>query len=230
MAGKISKWESELWSYICSGDGEHCPLHDHCQTRQSGRLCVDDCKEKLSQLLESGNQFNADAYDFIEPLKYEEMGVVFQLVEKLAQKKLKRGGVCCPPVPTELIALANGQHPIEIHTLPLKAYHGAIWRLKDKWVIQLQHGGTSATDRFTLFHETFHILAHCGTTPVFRKRGVRRGSFNELLADYFAICVLLPKEWVKEKWAEVKDVGMMAKIFGVPKLAIRLRLRQLGLI
>jgi len=51
-----------------------------------------------------------------------------------------------------------------------------------------------------------------------------------MLADYFAICVLMPREWVKEKWAEVKDVGTMAKMFDAPKVAMGLRLKCLHLI
>jgi len=45
---------------------------------------------------------------------------------------------------------------------------------------------------------------------VFRKRGTKEGSFNELLADYFATCILMPKEWVTEKWAEVKDLDRVS--------------------
>jgi hypothetical protein len=40
----------------------------------------------------------------------------------------------------------------------------------------------------------------------------------------------MPREWVVEKWAEVKDLGRMAEIFVVPKSAMCIRLRQLGLI
>jgi len=40
----------------------------------------------------------------------------------------------------------------------------------------------------------------------------------------------MPREWVKEKWAEVKDLDRMAEIFDVPKVAMALRLRQLDLI
>ncbi|GAG36112.1 unnamed protein product [marine sediment metagenome] len=56
-----------------------------------------------------------------------------------------------------------------------------------------------------------------------------QGSFNELLADYFAVCILMPREWVKEKWAEVKDLDKMAEIFDVPKSAMCIRLKRLGL-
>jgi len=40
----------------------------------------------------------------------------------------------------------------------------------------------------------------------------------------------MPREWVEEKWAEVKDLDRMAKIFAVPKSAMCIKLRQLGLI
>ena len=152
------------------------------------------------------------------------------MVEMLAQKLLKKGGVYCPPVPTKLIRLVDEQRPVEVRLVPLKAHHGAIWRLREGWIIQLKDDATPASKRFTLFHECFHILAHHRTTPVFRKRGAIQGSFNELLADYFAIYILLPREWVKEKWAEVKDLDRMAKIFDVPKPAMCIRLRDMGLV
>ena len=125
--------------------------------------------------------------------------------------------------------MADEQHPGELRVLPLRTHHGAIWHLKEGWVIQLNDGETSADNRFTLFHEAFHILAHCSTTPVFRKRGAIQGSFNELLADAFAASILAPTEWVKEKWAEVRDLDRMAKIFDVPKPVMCVRLKYLGL-
>jgi hypothetical protein len=60
---------------------------------------------------------------------------------------------------------------------------------------------------------------------IFRKRGSVVGSFNELLADYFALCILMSRDW-----AEVKDLDRMAEIFAVPKPAMCIRLRQLSLI
>jgi len=40
----------------------------------------------------------------------------------------------------------------------------------------------------------------------------------------------MPREWVKGKWAEVKDLDGMAEIFNVPKPAMALRFRQPGLV
>jgi len=228
MVGKTPKWESELWSYVGSGDGMRCPLHSHCHVRQKGGWCSDDNKERLNHLVDE-RQFNPHSYNFIES-EATGRGRLSQLVEMLAQKCLERGRVRYPPVPTELVSQADKQHTIEVRLLPLKVYHGAIWHQKDRWIIQLKNDTASATKRFTLFHEAFHILAHCKTTPVFRKRGAIAGSFYELLADYFAACILMPREWVAEKWAEVEDLDRMAEIFDVPKSAMCIRLKRLGLI
>jgi len=228
MVGKIPRWESELWSYISSGDGMCCPLRSHCQARKEYGWCPDKNIEHINQLLDN-RQCNLRSCDFVGS-EDGRLGRVFQLVELLARKYLKMGKIRCTPVPTGLVALADEQHTIETRLLPLKAHHGAIWYLREGWVIQLKGDDTSASKRFTLFHEVFHILAHCQTTPVFRKRGTIQGSFNELLADYFAACILMPREWVKEKWAEVKNLDRMAEIFDVPKPAMCIRLRQLGLV
>ena len=227
MAGKILEWEAELWSYVGNGDGEHCPLYNRCQSRLRGGWCCDEHKEQISQLLDKG-RCTLHSCDFIKS-QGGKPGRLFQLVELMAQKYLEMGEVHCPPVPTVLIGLIDPRGATEVHQLPLKAYHGAIWHPKEGWIIQLRAEDTSATKRFTVFHEAFHILAHCRTSPVFRKRGVVQGSFNELLADHFALSILMPRHWVKEKWAEVKHLNRMVEIFDVPKPAMCIRLRQLGL-
>lgn len=127
-------------------------------------------------------------------------GRIFQLVEALANKYIRKARLSQPPVVTELIEQFDISPAIEIHPLPLKAYHGAVWRLEDEWVVQLNSEDKPARQRITLFHEVFHILAHRRATPVFRKPGIKEGLFNEMLADYFAGCILMPKEWVRDKW------------------------------
>ena len=231
MGGKSPSWESELWSYISSGDGMRCPLYGQCQTRRGNSFCAEDNQEGLRQLLDSDHQFDPGDYGFI---KFRG-GVTYRLamlIERLAQRQLKKGKIRDPPVPAELIMLADGQHPIEVRFLSLKACHAATWRLGDRWVIQLESKCSSARNRFNLFHEAFHILAHCNSVdpPVFNRRGTRRGSFNELLADYFAICILMPKEWVKGKWAEFGELDKMAGTFEVPPSTMWFRLRELDLV
>jgi len=190
--------------------------------------CPDEYRERLNQLLDE-RQFSFRSYDFIDS---EADGIcrLCQLVERLAEAYLEMGRIRCPPVSTKLVKVFDPENPVEIRQLKLKAYHGAIWSQQDGWVIQVKDSDAAPTVRFTIFHEAFHILAHCRTTPVFRKRGSVVGSFNELLADYFAFCILMPREWVAEKWAEVRNLERMAEIFVVPKSAMCIRLRQMGLI
>lgn len=227
---KIPKWETELWSYVSSGNGMHCPRYGYCQVRKRRGWCPSEDRQHLNQLRDE-TQFNPHSLDFvISQSGGGGLGRLFQLVEMLAQRYLRMGKVRYPPVPTGLIKIFDQQHTIEVRQLPLKVHHSAIWYHKDRWVIQLREGDSSATKRFTLFHEAFHILAHCRTTPVFSKIGSMIGSFNELLADEFASRILMPREWVVENWTKVRDLDSMAEIFDVPKPAMCLRLRQLGLI
>lgn len=225
MAGKTPRWESELWHILSTGDGMHCPLYDRCHIRQRSSWCLDDNREDVNWLLDTGFPTNS-SFDFIESgACYGE----FKTVEMLAERYLREGGIVSPPVPAELIMQADKQHPIEIRLVPVKTCHGAIWRLKNIWVIQLKEDDTPNMRRFTLFHEAFHILAHRNTAPVFKKRGAEVGAFNELLADFFAVCVLMPKEWVKERWTEVHELDQMVGIFGAPKSAMYMRLKRLAL-
>jgi len=233
MEKGIPSWESELWSYMSTGDGEHCPIYDHCRVRQRGGWCLSDKKEGLdimSRFIDDDgfalNSHESISFDF----RCAMAGRLFRLAGMLADTYLKRAKVQGPPVPEDIISLADDNRPIEVRLLPLKAHHGAIWRLSDSWVIQLKNDDTPARQRFTLFHEVFHILAYCRASPVFRKAGVREGSFNEALADHFAGHILVPRKWVKEKWAEVKDLNQMAEIFEVPNTVMWLGLRRMNLI
>ena len=236
MSSKATKWEKELWSYLSDGDGTNCPPHSYCKIRRTRGPCPDDHKP-LFKRLDSIKRSNPDNYfsimandtDFTNFVEHWIPGRIFQLVEKLAYKYLKKGGVSGPPVPTEIVSLADENNAIEVHLLPLKTRRGAIWRLNSKWVIQLNAQDSPAQRRFTLFHEAFHILAHCQATPVFNGPGKEGSYFNELLADYFASCILLPRIWVTEKWAEINNMSRMAEVFGVLEPHIWMRLKQLHL-
>ena len=233
MAGKNARWEAELWSYISRGDGVHCPIYHSCQLRLQGVWCLSDneeyYKEKLSFL-------DNDDLDLNVGIELNFFGCprssrIFRLVSRLGIKYQMEAGIARPPVPDNIITKASDGLPIKVRRMPLKAYHGAVWQLNDRWVIQLNSRDTPARQRFTLYHEIFHILAHGKATPVFKRRaGVREGAFNELLADHFSVCTLLREEWLKTIWPEIKDIGQMAAIFEVPKPVMYLSLRAVGLI
>ncbi len=224
---KVPRWESELWSYIGASDGVHCPFHSHCETRQSGKWCPDANRERLDQLLDS-KQFNLNDYDFIG--RGPCTGIIMQGVEMLTRRWLKKGGVNCPPVPIELVALAELEYPIEVRLVPLKVLHGATWCLKDGVVIQIRSDDPTAMQRITLFHEVFHLLCRHKCGYAFRAKRADKAPFLELVAHAFADFLLMPTKWLKEKWVEFKDLNRMAELFDVPKPAMCIRLKLLGLI
>jgi Zn-dependent peptidase ImmA (M78 family) len=156
-------------------------------------------------------------------------GRIFQLIVRLAARLHKRAGIKQIPVPIDLITSTDGGVPIEVRRLPLKAYHGSVWRLGNSWVIQLNSKDSTARQRFTLYHEIFHVLAHSKAIPVFKKAGRQReGAFNEMLADHFAGACLMPEKLVRKIWPGVQDMKEMARIFDVPEPVVWLELCHLG--
>lgn len=227
----MPKWESEFWSLLSSGDGENCPLRCQYESRQPGCWCIDVNKDSIAglvYLVNDGNELLYDKFDF--PKNYSNCEILNKL-ERLAQRWLERRRVSRPPVPSDIITQADEHQRIDIRLVPLKTYSGAIWRLKDGWVIHIKEDDLSARQRFTICHEAFHILAHCRIeNPVFRKIGTELGKFNEVLADAFAMFLLLPEEWVRTKWAETKNIEDLARIFWTSVPVMYGRLKMLGLI
>jgi len=226
VKGEVPKWEDELWYFLSRIDGVHCPYRGRCQVRKSGKWCPDENKERLEKLADS-KQFSLKDYDFIECGSCSRLT---RTLERLTQKWLKKGRVHSPPVPTEFIEVIAAEYPLEVRFVPLRVYHGATWHLKEEAVIQINRNDPPATQRFTLFHEVFHVLCRYEGAYVFSGEGIREAPFKDLLAHYFAGSLLMPIEWVEEKWAEVKDLDRMAEIFGVPKSAMCVRLKRLGLV
>lgn len=232
MGSKTARLEDELWSYVSSGDGKCCPLYTGCDFRKSGCSCINDhlelirrCRKELMRL--GDGVFAPGEHDFrgiARPCR------VVDLVECLAQSYLQKGGISCPPVPTDLAMLADEANGIEVRLVPLRASHGSVWCLKGKWVVQLNSNDNPGRRRHTLFHEVFHILAHRRATPVFLNASREVGAFNEVLADVFATRVLAPPSWVKQKWVEFKDIQRMAAYFDIPYFAMFLVLRRVGLV
>lgn len=154
---------------------------------------------------------------------------VLAAVETLAADYLARQGVHRPLVASELITVFDENRKIEVQLVPLKAYHGATWLLGREWLIQLNARESPRARRYTMFHEAFHIV-YRKACPAFKKVELSRKPFSEALADHFATCFLMPREWVEERWPTVQDVRTMAGIFDVPISEMRRRLNQLSLL
>jgi len=226
---ELPEWEQRLWDLVCAGDGSNCPLYARCVFRERGLWCFAEHISEVARLLDFELGFGFRKFNFAGTGK-QRPGTPLYLTEKLANKLLKLRGVCSPPVPDKIVELCDEKCPVEVRQVPLSAYHGAIWSFRDRWVIHLNSNDEPGMKRHTLFHEAFHIIAHANGIPAFKKTQSQKYNFNEALADYFAMSLLMPRAWVIEKWAECRDVLRMAEIFQVLPSCMDLRLRWLHLI
>jgi len=208
-------------------EGRHCKCRDKDGCPQAGsewchRLITKDNTPRLTKLL---------YLDATRRLYGDTPACCWILadVEELASEYLGGAGVSGPPVPSELIDLFDESRKVEVRLVPLKALHGVVWLLRRVWIIQLNVRDHRRVRRYSLFHEAFHIARRI-TYPAFNKAEVRRTSFNEILADHFATCFLMPKEWVEAYWPRVQNVRAMADRFDVPVRQMRRRLSQLSLL
>ena len=141
---------------------------------------------------------------------------VLDEVESLANDYLESAAIFEPPIPLNIIELCDPKRPIELRPFPLKAYFGCAWFLGNEWVVHLNANQSANMNRFTAFHEGFHIV--CSNSHIsFSKAGDCYKPLSERLADYFAASILMPRRFVYELWPQTQSIGEMAKIFGVPQ-------------
>ncbi|HEX9994928.1 MAG TPA: ImmA/IrrE family metallo-endopeptidase [Acidimicrobiales bacterium] len=102
---------------------------------------------------------------------------------------------------------------------------------KPRWLIILNSTEPSVRRRFSLMHEAKHVIDHerirylCPRTALLSSE--RRA---ELVADYFAACLLVPKRLVKRRFGERarrqrpgRRVRCQSRRHGVPPAAARPR-------
>jgi Zn-dependent peptidase ImmA (M78 family) len=79
-------------------------------------------------------------------------------------------------------------------------------------------------------HEFGHALDGVNARDyVAATRGGAARSFEEYLADHFAVHILMPEGWVRALYPRLKRVDTMAWRFGVSMETMRLRLGELAL-
>ena len=236
---KINSWENELWHYVSNGQDMSCPLYIQCSRRDdiactcpifgdtSNRNRCSGCAQfHQDDLIKQYGLCQKSNIPFIEVIR---PGRINELIQKLADSWLIKEKIKQAPVPSRLIKQIDTDAGIEIHTIPLKACNGALWKTNNKWIIYLNSKDDPSEQRLTLFHEGFHILARLHSNPVFRKPGESGGFFNEVLADKFAHQILMPQRWIEDSWIQVKDTRTLADRFQVTEKAIISRLRSLSL-
>lgn len=147
------------------------------------------------------------------------------IAERQANRLLELTNVDSPSVPSDTVA---GLPRITVETVPNLGPSGvSIWT-GGRWLLQLNSDDHPLRQRFSLFHELKHVIDHADHDLLHRTEAVED---IESLCDYFAACALMPKVWVRQAWtARTQDPGQLARLFGVSRQAMIVRLTQLGLL
>lgn len=155
----------------------------------------------------------------------------------LALLKAVFGNIETMPLPIDLnrivtycgLVIKQGTFTTDLTT------EGALDR-KSKTIF-LQEDDTQERKSFTAAHEIGHFKLHDNVkTDVFRMHDLddlltrEGGDVQEDEADLFAASLLMPKKLVETFWNITKDASILAKIFGVPTVAVEFRLKKLKLI
>lgn len=164
------------------------------------------------------------------PLNLEE---ALRVAEWQATRLLELRGALDLPVPTTVVTelpRITVEHDPE---LPANAASGSsTWDYQRRsWVISLNPTEPRTRRRFTVLHEYKHILDHgsYGIRAMVRQLPFERPA-EEVVADYFAGCVLMPKRLLTAAFYDgIQRPADLAELFDVSEPAIRVRLNQVGL-
>lgn len=151
------------------------------------------------------------------------------VAERQALRLLALSGVTEPPVPNEVITkLPRVQ--VERMT-PFQSAGASQWSL-GRWLIVINGADPAGRQRFTLYHEAKHIFDSPFVHQLYPPQpGMSAHERAEVICDYFAGCVLMPRSWVKRAWGGgEQDIAVLARRFEVSRQAMRVRLLQLGLL
>jgi Zn-dependent peptidase ImmA (M78 family) len=126
---------------------------------------------------------------------------------------------------------------MEVRVEPSKRMGGisgfAQWS-RGRWLIVVNRDDSGTRRRFTLSHEFKHVLDHPFIGDIYRDFGstdTERYRLTEQVCDYFAACLLMPRNWLKRSWASgIQDSSALAAQFDTSEAAMTIRLRQVGLI
>ena len=162
------------------------------------------------------------------PLTLDE---ALRLAERQAALLLELCEATAVPVP---ISMVTDQPRITVEhdpDLPAHAASGCSdWDSRRRtWVISLNPTEPRRRRRFTVLHEYKHIIDHPG--PGIRpSRHAYQRPAAEIVADYFAGCVLIPKRLLTAAYYDgIQRPSDLSQLFDVSQEAIRVRLAQIGL-
>ena len=138
--------------------------------------------------------------------------------------------VTTPPVPETIITTLPKLRVDRLSPIPVS---GSTHWARGRWVIVLNGAEPPVRQRFSLAHEFKHVIDHPFVHFLYPDQlGMSARDRREQMADYFAACLLMPRAWVKRLYCDqsVQNLSSLARHFGVSKMAMNIRLLQLGLV
>jgi hypothetical protein len=165
--------------------------------------------------------------DFVplRPLGREE---AMRIAELQALRFLSLSGITRAPVPERIIEELPRVQVERITPFPAS---GASHWASQRWLVVLNASEPSVRQRFTLCHETKHVLDHRFAKLIYSSlpEAERRDQIEQI-CDYFAGCLLMPRPWVKWVYGSgVQRLPDLARHFDVSQAAMQVRLSQIGL-
>jgi hypothetical protein len=162
----------------------------------------------------------------IRPLTH---GEALRIAELQATRFLELCEISGPPVPESIITHLP---KIEVRRMSPWMVSGCTDWTKSTWLIVIRGSEPAVRQRFTVAHEFKHILDHRFVHVLYPATpGMSAHQRSEMICDYFAGCLLVPKLWLKQAWfSSSQDIGSLARRFGDSQAAMKTRLLQCGLI
>src|SRR4051794_26579441 len=151
-----------------------------------------------------------------------------QIAEWQATALLELAGLSEPPTPASLISELPRVLVRTDVDLPVS---GCTSWTAGRWLIVLNGAEPLVRQRFSLAHEFKHAIDHRYRDVLYVDRPkLTAYAQAEQAADYFAACLLMPRRWVKQAWADGHQrVSDLSELFEVSAPAMSRRLGHLGL-
>lgn len=101
-----------------------------------------------------------------------------------------------------------------------------------RWVVTVNANEPEVRQRFSMAHELCHtIIDELGEVILPTTRWADHADRIERFCDQFAGSLLMPKPLLRADWVDgIQVVSRLARRYGVSRMAMAVRLRQLGLI
>jgi len=152
------------------------------------------------------------------------------VAERQARLLLELLNVTGPSADVELLTELQEIEVKFAPNLPLSGY--SEWH-RDHWVVGINQSDSLWRCRATLCHEFKHILDDPFAEVLYPRtnRELEHMPHNaEAISNYFAGCVLVPRDWLCQAWNEgTRDIDALAALFQVSRSLVSVRLRQVGL-